>query len=111
MCEKVVEASTNPPNPVRNVIKKHLTNPTSFSDKYISLLHNILHHHEIDLYLSHLLTPFPSWNLIIPEINLTLTKYKKSEYSSLFIKNKYSEIIDEFSDFKLCFTDGSVHFH
>ena len=42
-----------------------------------------------------------------PRINTSLLAYPKSDYPASFIKNHLADILSQFSESKLCFTDGS----
>ena len=62
---------------------------------------------DLDLIAEHKLSEEPPWLLDKPTVNLTLTKFKKSQTSDQVFQQEFAILKDSYSDYFPLFTDGS----
>lgn len=61
----------------------------------------------LELIFSSRVHDFPYWLLHPPEIDTSLTSFKKDDENPLFLKSAFYNLLQKYPDFKYVFTDGS----
>ena len=110
----ITKLKSNPSNPAHNcVFHPNYTQLYSSKCNAIPPLGIRIQQHvkdaDIDLSVisKHSLLSTPPWQLIKPNVNLQLTKHKKSNTNQLTFQQEFNELRDQFSDYKAIYTDGS----
>ncbi|XP_065210489.1 uncharacterized protein LOC135838685 [Planococcus citri] len=104
----ITSASANPSHPLQNLISifslHHFQQNDNPLAKFISEIKNL----EIDLKnLIQKPITYPPWLLKPLQIDFQLRNYPKRNHSPLEIKSHYLELISNYTECNLCFTDGS----
>ncbi|ELU11866.1 hypothetical protein CAPTEDRAFT_187673 [Capitella teleta] len=55
----------------------------------------------------HVIPDIPPWHLVQPEVDLSLTSFKKDSKSALTIRSEFEDALDRYPDSTLFYTDGS----
>jgi len=55
----------------------------------------------------HVISDTPPWHFVPPEIDLTLTLYKKDSVSPFFLRSKFADALDRYPAGRTFYTDGS----